>query len=337
MNRNPSQRHHPLAVCALITILAASPLLAAAGAPMPGTDDEIDRLVTALEGGWLGIENDTPFGKMGFAAVFEWQEDGSLRSVTPLNRDTYIELRFARDETGRWILHEDAAMEGLGAQQYSLVPTGATTEAGLHRWVWEEDPGYLAIDVGVDGQMMLMNVTLRGEPHIAFRLDRQPPETCAEMKADLMARRELSAEEGTSILDIVSSPPPSLGALADSIDPIDPIEAARTAVEAAPESAEARVALAMRLRTAISENPANAPRYAFEMLDSLKQAIELDPNLPAAYHGLVGYYLNAPPIAGGSIEKAEETARRLAELDPEAGKALLEQIAAHGAASTSGS
>jgi hypothetical protein len=42
----------------------------------------------------------------------------------------------------------------------------------------------------------------------------------------------------------------------------------------------------------------------------------------------VGYYLSAPPIAGGSVAEARAVARRLAEIVPEEGRALLDQIAA---------
>ena len=332
---NPTRNHRPtLFAWLLLTAIATAPLAAAAEVPLPDAGDEVGELIESLEGGWTGQDNDTPFGKMGFAALFEWQEDGSLVSKSSLNSETWIELRFARDEGGRWILHEAAAMEGLGLQQYSLAPTGELTGEGLHRWVWEQDPGYLAIDLGVAGERMLMDVTLRGKPHIAFRLDRLPREAWPELKQAMLEQGRLTPEEGTSILEVVSSPPATLGHADESTE--DPIEAARRAVAAAPASAEAHLALAMRLRDAINANPADGPRYAFEMLSALEKAVELDPALPAAYHGLVGYYLNAPPIAGGSVEKAEETARRLAEIDPEAGNALLARIAARGATAPAG-
>ena len=333
MNRNRQHHLQTAAIGLVLAALAAAPGAAAVEASPPGAGDTVDRLVESLEGGWAGNENDTPFGKMGFAALFEWQEDGSLLAHSPLNSETWIDLRFARDEAGRWILHEEAAMEGLGVQKYSLAPSDDLTDDGLHRWIWEEDPDYLAIDVGVRDETMLMNVTLRGKPHIAFRLDRLPREDWAEMKQAMIAQDRLSPEEGTSIVDVVSSPPASLAGLGAELDPIDQ---ARQTVAADPESAEARVALAMTLGEAINADPANGPRFAFEMLGSLEKAIELDPTLPAAYHGLVGYYLNAPPIAGGSVEKAEETARKLAELDPEAGNALLTQIAARAEAPAGG-
>lgn len=330
MRHDPHNAKQRLAVWILAAALGGDPLLAAAGAPMPGAGSEIDRLISALEGGWAGADNDTPFGKMPFSALFEWQLDGSLHSRSPLNSQTWIDLRFSRDDQGRWMLREEAAMEGLGTQRYELVPSGHTTADGLHRWVWKSDPDFLAIDLGVEQETMRLDVTLRGEPHVAFRLDRQPRASWAAMKRDMLARAAQSPEEGLSIHQVVSKPPAAVAA------PADPIESARQAVAAAPDNAEARVALAMALRDAIADNPANGPRYAFEMLAALRRAIELDPHLTAAYHGLVGYYLNAPPIAGGSLEKAAETARRLAELDSEAGRALLEQIAARQAGSPAG-
>lgn len=324
MTRAPKLATAALVAGLLVGTLTGSGLAAAGPAEPPGIH-EIDRLVTALEGGWTGTDNDTPFGKMPFAALFEWQEDGSLYSHSPLNRDTWIDLRFARDADGRWILHQAASMEGLGTQRHSLAPSGERTADGLQRFVYEPDPGFLTIDLGVEDELLKMDVALRGKPHVAFRLARLPRAGWAELKREMQTQGELSPEEGVSILEVVSSPPPSLGApVGDS----DPIAAARAAVAAAPASAEARLALARELGAAINRDPANGPRFAFEMLAALQKAVELDPRLTAAYHGLVGYYLSAPPIAGGSVAKAEETARRLAEFDPAGGAELLARIAA---------
>ena len=86
------------------------------------------------------------------------------------------------------------------------------------------------------------------------------------------------------------------------------------------------------LGSAINSDPMNGPLYAGEMYKSLKKSIELDPQLTEAYHWLVGYYLNAPPIAGGSVALAEETARQLAEFDAEGAAPLLGEIASRKAA-----
>jgi hypothetical protein len=110
----------------------------------------------------------------------------------------------------------------------------------------------------------------------------------------------------------------------DAEAPADPIEIAREAVAAGPEDARAHMRLARELAAAIQADPMNkGPLYSFEMLRALEKTVELDPTLIEAYRYLVGFYLNAPPIAGGSVEKAEETARKLAEHDAEASKALL--------------
>ncbi len=338
MTTNPTLRSTAAAVALLAALTAGT---AAAESAAPAVAGDLDRLVAALEGGWYSDDNDTPFGKMPFAALFEWEEDGSLHAYSPLNRETYIDLRFARDEAGRWILHEEAAMEGgVGVQRYSLAPAGRSGEEGLYRWVWEEDPSYLTIDLGVVEETMHLKVLLREKPHVAFRLERQPREGWAAMKRQLQAQGELSPEEGTSILEAVSDPPASLGGESQpggAPAAVDPIAEARGAVEAEPASALARLELARRIGAAINADPANGPRYAFEMRAALEKAIELDPHLGEAYHWLVGYYLNAPPIAGGSAEKAEETARRLAEFDPEGAAPLLDAIAARRQASGPGS
>ena len=54
-----------------------------------------------------------------------------------------------------------------------------------------------------------------------------------------------------------------------------------------------------------------------------RTAADLDPAMPDTYPWLVGYYLNTPPIAGGSLDEAERFARKLAELDPQAGAEQL--------------
>jgi len=55
--------------------------------------------------------------------------------------------------------------------------------------------------------------------------------------------------------------------------------------------------------------------FANKMLEAWKKAVELDgKNIPAR-QGLVGYYLNAPSFAGGSVEKAVEQAGEIVKLD----------------------
>ena len=87
--------------------------------------------------------------------------------------------------------------------------------------------------------------------------------------------------------------------------------------------------LARRLSQAIQRDPASGPMYAFELLQTLQKTVAIDPRHTEAYQYLVGYYLNAPPIAGGSVDKAEEAAKKVAAFDPQAGEALMRAVAEH--------
>ena len=84
---------------------------------------------------------------------------------------------------------------------------------------------------------------------------------------------------------------------------------------------------------AIAADPANAPlmtdyaqaltvrinefnfmakgMIAGKMLKAYKTSVEIDPNHIVGWIGLSRYYLNAPPIAGGSADKAETYAKEI--------------------------
>lgn len=55
--------------------------------------------------------------------------------------------------------------------------------------------------------------------------------------------------------------------------------------------------------------------FATNMLNAWKKAVELDETNVKARQGLIGFYLNAPAIAGGSVKKAEEQAEELIKYD----------------------
>ena len=65
-----------------------------------------------------------------------------------------------------------------------------------------------------------------------------------------------------------------------------------------------------------------APRLKSEF----EKAVETDPENLQARMGLAQYYLNAPPIAGGSTEKAMEQIDAIKQLDPKQGHFFMEQI-----------
>ncbi|MDM7861878.1 hypothetical protein QTP81_14845 [Alteromonas sp. ASW11-36] len=60
----------------------------------------------------------------------------------------------------------------------------------------------------------------------------------------------------------------------------------------------------------------NASSLAEKALDSFKRSVSLNPDFIPGHHALVQYYIRAPFFAGGSTDKARESARILNEIAP---------------------
>ncbi|PCI72353.1 MAG: hypothetical protein COB38_04325 [Gammaproteobacteria bacterium] len=71
----------------------------------------------------------------------------------------------------------------------------------------------------------------------------------------------------------------------------------------------------------------SAPGYASDSKEHFIKAVELDPNNVQALSGLISFYIQAPSIVGGSIDKARELTIQLTELDKKEG--LLAHISLH--------
>jgi len=294
------------------TMWAIMIAMSSVGLAAPPADES---WIAGLEGGWAGEDNQTPMGRMGFAMLFERQQDGSLYSRSAVNRETFIGLQFSRADDGRWLLTETGGLENLGVQSHTLIPVEAPGE--LRRWVLEERPEYLVIDIASSEERLHLAVQLRGESHVQFDLERLPEEALPGLR-ESMAAAALRSPERDSIHDHSN----------DQRVPVAILDA-RSNVATRPDSGLAHLELAQALGAEIGLDPMRAgAMYAGEMLSSLKTALELDPQLVEAYHWLAGYYLNAPPIAGGSLDKAEATARKLAAFDKNGAATLLAQVEA---------
>jgi len=263
---------------------------------------DVGAWVASLEGGWYGEDNQTPMGRMAFAMLFDRQDDGSYVSHSAANRETFIRLRFFEDESGQWLLEESGGMEGLGQRGSTLVPAEPLGE--IRRWVDPDDPDYLVVEMAVTGDELFVRVLVHEEEHAQLDLRRLPADQLPELRRSLAeaARRDPSE---ASIHDHANS---------EQIP--ETLRLARQKVAARPADAEARVALAGALIELIQSDPGTAPRYAGELLQTLQTAVELDPASTSAWQGL----------AGGSLDKAEEVAHKLLELDPQAGEALMAQV-----------
>lgn len=102
---------------------------------------------------------------------------------------------------------------------------------------------------------------------------------------------------------------------------------AERAAQTAPDSAAVQALLGRALGARIGELAfLQQGEMAVRMLKAFQRAVELDPNHVPALVGLGSYYLSAPEIAGGSLERAEEYAVRAEKLDVGAGAVLAGRI-----------
>jgi hypothetical protein len=205
---------------------------------------------------------------------------------------------------GGWLGEDN--LTPLGGMDFAKAP------GEIRRWLSPDNPRHIAVDLSHNGTTLVMDVRLHGENHARFELERVPDSAIPEMRREFAEAAARGPEE-VSIHEVTGGTPVP-----------GTIRSARSAVAADPRSAEAHLRLAQAIGERLQADPmGEGPRFAGEMLKSLRTAIDLDPSMTEAYHWLVGYYLNAPPIAGGSVEQAEKTARMLAEANPDAGRQLL--------------
>lgn len=94
------------------------------------------------------------------------------------------------------------------------------------------------------------------------------------------------------------------------------LELADKALAAYPDDPRLKVQIADLYQRKFSENPMGWMTGKGKYIGLLEDAIRLDPKTFDAYQRLIGFYLQAPPIAGGSESKALEWCDKLAEIDP---------------------
>jgi tetratricopeptide (TPR) repeat protein len=66
--------------------------------------------------------------------------------------------------------------------------------------------------------------------------------------------------------------------------------------------------------------------WARKCLRALEKAVERDPDSIPARNGLISFYREAPPVAGGGIDKAYEQASEIRKRDPIKGAVILAQL-----------
>lgn len=78
-----------------------------------------------------------------------------------------------------------------------------------------------------------------------------------------------------------------------------------------PESSEAHFVYAAAISRKMSSNPGFAMANLGNYREALDKALELDPNNYDAHVQRIGFLASAPPVAGGSLEKAKAAAAEL--------------------------
>lgn len=150
------------------------------GTPMPDLPAEeapeaitLDRtVIEAIEGSWSGGVDPSPAGPIPFFPLaFAWDQDGSLHAHTDFpGTDGYFDFRFVEVETDRWQLVEEGKLPGGPTQTYALDPV--SHEGDTTRWVYLEDPEYLAVELTVTAEALVLDSWVRGEHHATFDLAR---------------------------------------------------------------------------------------------------------------------------------------------------------------------
>ena len=95
------------------------------------------------------------------------------------------------------------------------------------------------------------------------------------------------------------------------------IDSFEKAVAQSPQSSEAALWLGRAWgRRAESSNPLSAFGYASKTRQWFEKAVALDPKNSEAKNDLFDFYVNAPGIVGGGLEKAEAVAKRIEQERP---------------------
>lgn len=108
------------------------------------------------------------------------------------------------------------------------------------------------------------------------------------------------------------------------------VDAARKAADLGPENAQAFYWLGNAYGNRIGRvGMLSQAMIAPKLRDAFERAVALDPDLHDARNSLVEYYLQAPAIAGGSVEKARAHVAELARRDPPRGHYARGRLATH--------
>ncbi|MEM7154133.1 MAG: hypothetical protein AAF799_14885 [Myxococcota bacterium] len=149
---------------------------ATAGADSTGGNNDNEPIELSTEwldqvaGAWLGPVEDTPIGLIPqFFLEFAWEADGSLHAFVDDGKGSSFDFRFLQED-GQWVFFEEGTLPGGLVQAHTLHPVWQ--EGSRVRFVTLPMPGYLVVEIDVDDQNFEMDVSVLGNDHAVFDLER---------------------------------------------------------------------------------------------------------------------------------------------------------------------
>ena len=274
--------------------------------PLPAVENAA--WLARIEGVYIGQNNPTPFGRIGFAMDMLKQPDGSVHGRVQSDRDTYFEFAFRLNDKGGMTFHETGSLGQGFVQSHELELIG--TEGDTLTFATQEEPALLVAEVTADGNRLRVKVMLRGKPHVDLDMMRVRDETAvAKFRADQARAKELPG--GSALQQFFAA------------------AAAKTVDDNLPKPEQARLHLAASTKLAEQMRKADVselPGLAFLMKGHLDKAIELDPSSGEAHFLLALWYLQSPELAAKSQEKLKEILATLERMNSPLAEALRKKL-----------
>lgn len=291
------------------TKILISLLLSATLVPtLPGTEHAA--WLARIEGVYMGQNNPTPFGPIGFAMDMVKQPDGSVHGRVHSDRDTYFEFAFRLNDQGGIAFHETGSLGQGFVQSHELELVEAMGDTIT--FATQEKPALLVAEVTADGSRLRVKVMLRGKPHVDLDMTRvRDEQVVAKFRADQERAKELPA--GSALQQFFTA------AAAKTVDVDLPKH----------EQARQHIAKSKQIMEQMGKaDTSERPSLALLMKGHVDKAIELDPSFDEAHFALAMWYLQSPDLAAKNLDKVKEILAILEQMNSPLGEVLRKRFLA---------
>jgi hypothetical protein len=253
---------------------------------LPAT--EYPAWLARIEGVYMGQNNPTPFGPIGFAMDMMKRPDGSVQGRVHSDRDTYFEFTFRLNDKGGITFQETGSLGQGFVQSHELELVKG--EGDTLTFVTQEKTPLLVAEVTADGSRLRVKVMLRGKPHVDLDMTRvRDEQAVAKFRADQTRAKELPG--GSALQQFFAA------AAAKTVD----------SNLSKHEQARQHIAKSKQLMEQMGKaDTSERPSLAFLMKGHVDKAIELDPSYDEAHFALAMWYLQSPELAAKNLEKVNE-------------------------------